>query len=120
MKIIINETGEHKTLTCIDPANGVDCVNDLIGNTGAIGDYIRYDAAEDVHRMDANQYAWWSNYIKNFLADREKWKDLTAEYNRAEVDDIVRDELQNIEMDGEHDAFLNAFERIRTELTSRK
>ena len=51
MVFVINETGEHKELHYITE-NGVDCVQDIIGNSGAIGREIKHDREEKVYRVN--------------------------------------------------------------------
>lgn len=41
MKFIINETGEERELHFYHPSSPEDMADDLIGNSGAVGDYIK-------------------------------------------------------------------------------
>ena len=63
MEFIINETGELKELTIIDSKTGVDWSSDLIGNSGAVGDYIHYDDAAGAYSIgQASQPIISTNY----------------------------------------------------------
>ena len=63
MKFIINETGNLEKLTIIDAKTGMDWSSDLIGNSGAVGDYIHYDDADGAYRIGHEVFVWWAEYI---------------------------------------------------------
>src|SRR5699024_8657218 len=61
MEIIINETGKREELTIIDRKTGQDMAADIIGNSGAVGDYITIE--DGVYSMSAENYQWWSDCL---------------------------------------------------------
>lgn len=82
MYFIINETGERKELHYIDTKTGGDRINDVIGNSGAIGDYIIYDDEAEAYRISLADYEWWAEYIAAHAqegADESKYT-IGAEY----------------------------------------
>lgn len=74
MVFVINETGEHKELHYITE-NGVDCVQDIIGNSGAIGREIKHDREEKVYRVNQADFDWWEVYLANCQKD---WEELSS------------------------------------------
>ena len=46
MKFIINETGKLEEIRYIDQTTDQELTEEIIGNSGAIGSYIHYNAQE--------------------------------------------------------------------------
>lgn len=123
MYFIINETGERKELHYIDSKTGVDCINDVVGNSGAIGDYIIYDADSEAYRINREDYDWWSEYITHAQEDAEELARLRDELDQRDectgqsaIDDIISRDYAPIDMEGEHDEWKRVFEIIRDTL----
>lgn len=118
MKFIINETGKHEELSIIDTKTGMDWSNDLIGNSGAVGQYIEYDDAEDAYRITQEDFDWWSEYIAMYERYQEELDSLKAQYGSDAVDDIIsRSELWLGNDYNEHERELQAqIDAIREEL----
>jgi hypothetical protein len=109
MQVVIRETGERRTLSYIDPATQTDWVLELIGGSGAIGDYIEHDAAADAYVMGRDDYAWWAEYIRLAQQDEDELYYLRHRYGNI-VDDIWREEWAQINV-GDYDAHHRANER---------
>ena len=106
MEIIINETGEREELTIIDRKTGQDMAADIIGNSGAVGDYITIE--DGVYSMSAENYQWWSDYLDMLSRYNERLDDLREQYGPA-VDDIIsRPELWLGEDYNQHEQELQA------------
>lgn len=123
MDFIINETGKREELHYIDAKTGVDCIGDVIGNSGAIGDYITYDEDAEVYRINRADYDWWETYITHAQEDAEELARLRDELDQRDeytgksaIDDIITRCYGPIDMEGEHDAWQRVFEIIREAL----
>lgn len=118
MKFIINETGKHEELSIIDTKTGMDWSNDLIGNSGAVGQYIEYDDVEDAYRINQEDFDWWSEYIAMYERYQEELDSLKAQYGSDAVDDIIsRSDLWLGNDYNEHERELQAqIDAIREEL----
>lgn len=123
MYFIINETGERKELHYIDAKTGVDCINDVVGNSGAIGDYIIYDDDAEAYRINQDSYDWWDEYITHAQEDAEELAQLREELDQRDeytgqsaIDDIIARDYAPIDMEGEHDEWQRVFEIIRDTL----
>lgn len=88
MKFIIKETGEHKTLEVRD-VNGYDFTEDMIGNSGAIGDIITREPGSDEYLIGQEHYDWWDEYIQEYERFVEEYKSLCDEYGEEEVEDAA-------------------------------
>jgi hypothetical protein len=123
MVFVINETGEHKELHYITE-NGVDCVQDIIGNSGAIGREIKHDREEKVYRVNQADFDWWEVYLANCQKDWEELSSLYTLYGRDAVEEIIiREDPGHIDYDQEHEHYQKVLAIIRKELggtTSRK
>ena len=94
MEFIINETGKLEELTIIDPQTGMDWSNDLIGNSGAVGQYIQYDDAEDAYRINQEDFDWWAEYISMYKRYQDELASLKEQYGADAINDVlVRPEL---------------------------
>lgn len=106
MEIIINETGKREELTIIDRKTGQDMAADIIGNSGAVGDYITIE--DGVYSMSAENCQWWSDYLDMLSRYNERLDDLREQYGPA-VDDIIsRPELWLGEDYNQHEQELQA------------
>lgn len=83
MDIIINETGETKTLEMIDPRTGNDCVVDFIGNHGGFAGDFNFDNDHGVYRCDAETYRYWSQVIADNDQLEHRIADLVERYGDA-------------------------------------
>jgi hypothetical protein len=123
MEFIINGTNERKELHYIDARTGVDCINDVIGNSGAIGDYITYDEDAGVYRINQEDYEWWDEYITYAQEDAEELARLREELDQRDeytgqyaIDGIVSRNYAPIDMDAEHSEWQRVFDIIREAL----
>jgi hypothetical protein len=115
MKFLINETNETKELNCI--MNGINITEDVIGNSGAIGDYIKYDSTAEMYLISKQDYNWWKEYIDQFTLDQEKLESLRENYDIEAIDEIVENEFDGInDYEDHHTAYERVFERIESEL----
>jgi hypothetical protein len=115
MSVVIRETGERRTLSCVDPATGVDWAGELIGNSGAVGDYVDYDSAAGVYVMSHDDYIWWAEYIRQALEDEDELRHLRRVLGDL-VDRIVCEEwaaISSTDYDTHHGANQRAIERLR-------
>lgn len=121
MKFLINETKERKELYYIN-TTGIDCINDVIGNSGAIGDTIIYDEEIETYRINQADYDWWEEYISHAQEDAEELAHLRELDQRDEytgqstIDSIISRYYTPIDMEGEHDEWQRVFKIIREEL----
>lgn len=68
MNIKIKESGERKSL-CITDDTGINWVQDLIGNTGALGDgQFAWSDEDDAYLTDQVTFDWWEKYIADCKA----------------------------------------------------
>ena len=123
MEFIINGTNERKELRYIDARTGVDCIGDVIGNSGAIGDYITYDEDAEAYRINQEDYEWWDEYITHAQEDAEELARLREEFDQRDdytgqsaIDGIVSRYYAPIDMEAEHSEWQQIFEIIREEL----
>lgn len=124
MYFIINETGERKELNYIDAETGVDCIDDVIGNSGAIDDYIIYDDEAEAYRINQADFEWWDEYITHAQEDAEELAHLREELDQRDeytgqstIDDIIARYYGPIDMESEHDEWQCVFEIIREKLS---
>ena len=118
MKFVINETDAREELTIIDPKTGMDWSNDLIGNSGAMGDYIHYDTGADAYRISQEDYAWWAGYVSMYGRYQDELTSLKEQYGADAVDDIIsRPELSLSDDYNAHERELRAqLDAVRFEL----
>ena len=64
MKFIINETGEERELHFYHPSSPEDMADDLIGNSGAVGDYIKSIPGDNQYSISEEDYQWWAEYLE--------------------------------------------------------
>ena len=65
MDITIIETGEQVALSLIDPASGVNWINDLMGNHCALPEH---DHETGRYRMTQADYDWWLDVVTAYQA----------------------------------------------------
>jgi len=112
MKFIINETGEEKELNIIG-ANGIDWTQDLIGGTSDMGDTIIWDDEKEIYKITQDTFDFWEEYIANAQADDEKLEELKSEYDGADIQKIINEEMNGInDYDMHHGVMESIFERI--------
>lgn len=115
MQVVIRETGERRALSYIDPATQTDWVRELIGGSGAIGNYIEHDAKAGVYVMSRDDYAWWAEYIRLAQQDEDELYCLRRVLGDL-VDRIVREEwaaISSTDYDTHHGANQRAIARVR-------
>jgi hypothetical protein len=118
MTFKIKETGEIKTLTYIDCNTGVDGISDLIGNSGAIGQYIEEDEEQEgVYSISQANFDWWEDYIDDAESDDQELYDLRDEYNNDDIWNINNAEWNATgnDYDDHHDIRQRVIERIKVE-----
>lgn len=91
MDFRIKETSEIKTLSYVNCDTGIDGVGDLIGNSGAIGQYIHRDD-DDMYIISSDDYDWWADYISDTQSDDQELSDLYGEYAHSGIQEIIEDE----------------------------
>ena len=64
MKVIIIETNEERELHYYRPGIAEDMADELIGNGGAVGDYINPIPGSDSYSMSLEAYQWWEDYLE--------------------------------------------------------
>jgi hypothetical protein len=114
MKIMIKETGKlaDKELHIYDN-NGIDWVEDCIGNAGGL----HYDRELDACTMTQAEFDWWADYLDKAQADYNEEQELRALYGSNAVLRILDDEFRGVnDYDDHHAAYQRAFARIRAEL----
>ena len=111
MKMYNTTTKEFDELTYIDPATGIDCAQDIIGNTGALN----YNRDSDRFEMSGDDIAWRDEYLTNSHADAETAAELISKYGNP-AREIIEDALYGIEMSDEHAAYQQAFAEIAATL----
>ena len=94
MKFEINGTGEEKELTLTDQ-NGVDWAEEIIGNSGAIGDYIKPNSYSGLYEIDQDNFDWWVTYFDDYKVDSiaiDELKEAICEkYSDLELEEILED-----------------------------
>jgi hypothetical protein len=112
MDIIIKETGKREELHIYDN-NGIDWVQDCIGNSGA-----QFDCNDNgEYTMTQDDYDWWADYLDKAQADYDEEQELRAQYGSDAVLRILDDEFWGVnDYDDHHAAYQRAFARIRAEL----
>jgi hypothetical protein len=114
MKIMIKETGKlaDKELHIYD-SNGIDWVEDCIGNAGGL----HYDRELDACTMTQAEFDWWSDYLDKAQADYNEEQELRVLYGSNVVLRILDEEFRGVsDYDDHHAAYQRAFARIRAEL----
>lgn len=85
MKVKIRETGKIEDLSIT--SNGVNWVNDLVGNAGAFDDgQFVYEYDEDVYVADQTTFDWWAGYIADTNQTDREIAELSAKIGVSESD----------------------------------
>jgi hypothetical protein len=93
MNVKIKETGKIGTLSIIDRESGVNWVQDLIGNTGALHDgRFTWSEEDNAYLVDQAEYDWWAKYI----ADQERTEqEVEALADELDIDaDIIWERIE--------------------------
>lgn len=64
MKVIIIETNEERELHYYRPGIAEDMADELIGNSGAVGDYISPIPGSNCYSISQEAYQWWADYFE--------------------------------------------------------
>lgn len=109
MKVKIKETGELATLVLKD-SNGINWVQDFIGNVGALNDgQFVYDSEKDVYDVSKENYEWWTNTIQLHQRLNDRIEELSQEHGRDAVDEAIRG-IDLLDLDDEAKAMLAALD----------
>lgn len=93
MDVKIKETGETRELFIIDRLTGLNWVNDLIGNAGALDDgQFTWSDEDDAFIASQDTFDWWQQYINDTLATDEDAA-LLAEELDIDVS-IIREQIE--------------------------
>ncbi len=119
MKFVIKETGAEKDLVYLD-VNGCELTQDILYQSGAVGDYVNYDFAREAYVIEQADYDWWADYIANAERDAAELGVLLDTYG-PEVWWIVNVEIGGgVDYTDHHAAYQRAFKRIRAEMEESK
>lgn len=89
MKVMIRETGKIEELSYV-AVNGTDCIQDFVGNTGALSDgQFSYDDEQDVYVADQDTYDWWAKVVSDNVALDDRIADLSEIHGNSVVRDVV-------------------------------
>lgn len=120
IKCKIIETGELMNLYCYNSESRIDCVEDIVGNSGT-NDFI-WDPEDEIYLVSKEAYNWWSKY----LTFCEEDTNTIATLRRACKTQSECDALERIvatfsasDMEAEHDEWERIFGRIREEVLSK-
>jgi hypothetical protein len=104
MDVIINETGEKKTLGIEDPKTGLDYTMDFIGNAGGFiyGDFT--PTSMDGYSCTQETYDWWYNVMKVHEYAAKLMAKLRKEIDDLEAIDGMEEIMQYV-MSAELDYF---------------
>lgn len=96
MKIKIIETGKIEELNIIDPKSGVNWINDLMGNHGALPEY---DEDSDYYLMSLNDFEWWDNLIDAYQSADNRHHDLLSRLDEKSLNNFVVEIEDNTAVD---------------------
>lgn len=104
MDITITETGATEELTIIDPESGVNWINDLMGNHGALPEY---NDEDNTYHMIQEDFDWWDNLVKEYQTADNRYQELLNSLNGDDYDRLLA-EVQDLGCDLEdYPGFLN-------------
>lgn len=89
MKFIIRETGEERELHYYRPNITEDMADDLIGSSGAVGDYIQPIPGGDQYSISAEDYQWWTEYLEMAGRWEDQLDELRERYGADAVADVI-------------------------------
>ena len=92
MEIKINETNEIVTLRIIDE-NGVNWINDLMGNNGALPEY-----DGDYYLMPQDDFNHWKNLTSSYQEAYDRYNQLLRELDNDRYE-ILIESASNINVD---------------------
>lgn len=64
-------------------------VEDLIGNSGAVGDYIKSIPGSDCYSISMEDYTWWADYIEMAGRWEDQLDELRERYGAGNVADVI-------------------------------
>lgn len=122
MNIKIAESGQHEVLRITDET-GVNWVQDLIGNTGALHDgQFTWSDENDAYLTNQATYDWWAKYIAGCNATDAEIDTLASELDISA--NIIWRRIQEATNDHDYDSHrptaLNVMAQIREEYTESK
>jgi len=120
MKFIINETGKLEEIRYIDQTTDQELTEEIIGNSGAIGSYIHYNAQEDAYNIDQDSFDWWQDYFAMYEANQAKLNALIDQYGADAVNNVIIDYDLSLSSDMDrHDIeFANLIDTVTAVLQS--
>jgi len=86
MKVRINETGEINDLSIIDPKSGVNWINDLMGNHGALPDY---DDDNGIYPMSRDDFEWWADFCKDLQTAEDRAHEIRRTIDNSKYEDFL-------------------------------
>ena len=89
MKFIINETGEERELHYTRPVISEDMADDLIGISGAVGDYIKSVPGGNCYSISLEEYKWWMDYLEMAGRWEDQLDELREKYGADAVTDVI-------------------------------
>lgn len=99
MNIIIKENGSREELNLIDPSSGIDCIQDFIGNTGALPRQFSYDEDENAYVCNQDTFDWWHAVVEDNQALMDRMDKLKEEHGseavEAAISDLVGGDLED-------------------------
>ena len=111
MRFYITDKNVYEELELIDPKTGIDWICDFIGNSGAVGDYIKYDDEKGAYLIDSENFEWW----KNVVAEMQLFELMSYKIEKVYGYDAVCDAIgDSMLCDLEFQA-RNGMEALRTE-----
>lgn len=95
MQVKIIETGEKEELIIIDPENGVDWINDMMGNHGCLPEH---DDEADCYIMKKEDFEWWKDLTSEFQKADDRYYELLNSLNGENYNSLF-ESVQNINVD---------------------
>ncbi len=86
MNVTIIETGNQGELGIIDPKSGVNWINDLMGNHGALPEY---DDETGTYKMTQEDYDWWADLTKRYQAADDRYHELLKHIDNDRYDELI-------------------------------
>ncbi len=109
MNIIIKETGARHELSIIDPANGVDWINDLVGNTGAFDREFSERTDEGEYILSSEDYEWWSEVVDGLQAAHDRIYEL-KEIHGSDAVYAVLESTGDVDLEQQAGEIMNALD----------
>lgn len=86
MKVIIQESGESKTLSIIDARTGVDYIADFVAD--GLSDFL-VDEESGEYSCDTATFSWWEKVCADHAALDARIQALISEHGQYEVQGVV-------------------------------